>query len=238
MPLILLVEDDPAVSGALSRALTDAGHAVRAVDHAAAALQVVIAERPDLVILDLGLPDMDGIDALRMMRAITDTPVIVATARRDEGDIIRLLNAGADDYVTKPFSSAHMTARIAAVLRRGRILTDTAEPAGIQIGGLYLNPDQRFASVDGRPLRLTRKEYDLLLYLAQRVGRVVPRRDLLVEVWRQPSGPEGQSIDVHVSWLRRKLGESATAPRFLRTIRGVGVMLVNPDDANHDDVQQ
>ena len=128
MPLILLVEDDVAVSGALSRALTDAGHVVRPVGNAGSALRVIATDPPDLVILDLGLPDMDGPDVLRMLRGISNVPVIVATARRRSGDIVRLLNAGADDYVTKPFSRRSMSARIAAVLRRGQ---GTPGPAAV-----------------------------------------------------------------------------------------------------------
>ncbi|MEV4512773.1 response regulator transcription factor [Dactylosporangium sp. NPDC049525] len=231
MPLILLVEDDVAVSGALSRALTDAGHVVRPVGNAGSALRVIATDPPDLVILDLGLPDMDGLDVLRMLRGISNAPVIVATARRSERDIIRLLDAGADDYVTKPFSSAQMSARINAVLRRGQGTPGPATvPAGVTIGALHVNPQQRFASIGGQPLQLTKKEFDLLAYLAQRAGRVVSRRELLTEVWQRPdSSGEDQTIDVHVSWLRRKLGESATAPRYLRTFRGVGVMLVDPE---------
>ncbi len=229
MPLVLLVEDDPTVRGALTHALTDAGHAVRPVAGGLAALREVTESRPDVVVLDLGLPDIDGIDALRMVRAICDVPVIVATARRAERDVIQLLNAGADDYVTKPFSSAHLAARIAAVLRRGRPVRDRPASEPIEVGGLRLDPDRRAATLDGAPLRLTRKEFDLLTYLAARAGRVVTRRELATEVWRQPHDGTDQTLDVHLSWLRRKLGESAAAPRFLHTVRGVGIMLVVPD---------
>ncbi|MBB5869051.1 DNA-binding response OmpR family regulator [Allocatelliglobosispora scoriae] len=227
MPLVLLVEDDPTVRAALTYALTDAGLAVRAVGSGLEALRVVTIQAPDLVVLDLGLPDIDGADALRMLRAICDVPVVVATARRQESDAIALLNAGADDYVTKPFSGAHLLARIGAVLRRGRA-APAAEPV-IHVGGLRLEPDQRAAWLDGEPLQLTRREFDLLSYLAARPGRVVTRRELVTEVWQQqPLKGADQTLDVHLSWLRRKLGESAAAPRFLRTVRGVGVMLVAP----------
>ena len=129
MPLVLLVEDDPAIRRALSRALTDAGYAVRAVDTALDALRAVTAEQPAVVLLDLGLPDMDGSHALVMIRAVSAVPIIVATARRGENETIRLLNAGADDYVTKPFSAAHVLARVAAVLRRGRPVEPGPPPA-------------------------------------------------------------------------------------------------------------
>src|SRR3954471_16890175 len=227
MALILLVEDDRNISAALTRALTDAGHVVRPVGQAAEALKILTEERPDLVILDLGLPDIDGTDALRMMRSVSEVPVIVATARRSEADIITLLSAGADDYVTKPFSGGHILARIAAVLRRTRVAADTT-PNTITVGELEISPRQRRASLQGRPLQLTRREFDVLTYLAERVGQVVSRRELLTEVWNQSRIGEEQTIDVHISWLRRKLGETAAAPRFLHTVRGVGVMMVEP----------
>jgi DNA-binding response OmpR family regulator len=227
MALILLVEDDRYITAALTRALSDAGHVVRPVGLAGEALKFLTEDRPDLVILDLGLPDIDGTDALLMMRSVSDVPVIVATARRAEADIIALLSAGADDYVTKPFSSGHILARIAAVLRRTRAAADTI-PDTITVGELVINPRQRKVSLRGKQLQLTRREFDVLTYLAERVGQVVSRRELLTEVWNQSRIGEEQTIDVHISWLRRKLGETAAAPRFLHTVRGVGVMMVEP----------
>jgi DNA-binding response OmpR family regulator len=233
MPLVLLVEDDTTVRGALAHALTDAGHAVLPVGTALAAVQEVTArpvnERPDLVILDLGLPDLDGSDVLRMLRAVCDVPVIIATARRSEADMIRLLHAGADDYVTKPFTPAHLAARITAVLRRGRVAVDVDEqPHEIRIGDLVLDQARRSARLGETTLELTRKEFDLLAYLAVRAGRVVTRRELVTEIWRQPYVGAEQTLDVHLSWLRRKLGETGAAPRYLRTVRGVGVILAPP----------
>jgi DNA-binding response OmpR family regulator len=228
MALILLVEDDRNITAALSRALSDAGHLVRPAGRAADALRMVTEERPDLVILDLGLPDIDGTDALRMMRSVSDVPVIVATARRSEADIIALLSAGADDYVTKPFSGGHILARIAAVLRRARPTAASDEPGSITVADLVISPRQRHASLGGERLQLTRREFDVLAYLAERVGQVISRRELMNEVWNQARIGEEQTIDVHISWLRRKLGETAARPRFLHTVRGVGVMMVDP----------
>jgi DNA-binding response OmpR family regulator len=224
MAVILLIEDDRIIAAALSRSLTDAGHLVRAAGTATDALKMVNDDRPDLVILDLGLPDIDGADALRMMRSVSDVPVIVATARRGEGEIIKLLNLGADDYVTKPFSAGHILARVNAVLRRNR--TPDQEYREITVGGLVIQPQKRQATLDGAPLRLTRREFDVLQYLAERAGRVVSRRELMTQVWHQAHIGEEQTIDVHISWLRRKLGETAAQPRFLVTVRGVGVMMV------------
>ena len=229
MPLVLLVEDDAIVRGALVHALTDAGHAVRSVASGLQAVREVTLIQPDLVVLDLGLPDIDGADALRMLRAVCDVPVIIATARRHERDMIKLLNAGADDYLTKPFSSANLTARISAVLRRGRRGGGEPVSTAIAVGGLKISPDTRTAELDGHPLELTRREFDLLAYLATNAGRVVTRRELSTEVWRQSRAGTDQTLDVHLSWLRRKLGETAAAPRYLRTVRGVGVMLAAPE---------
>jgi DNA-binding response OmpR family regulator len=225
-PSILLVEDDDGIATGLARVLDSQGYAVRRLARGAPALAA--ATDVDLVVLDLGLPDLDGADALRMLRGIADTPIIIATARDDEAEIVRLLKAGADDYMIKPFTSAHLDARMTSVLRRaGRSGRD--QPTVIEAGGLKVDLAQRQALLDDKPLTLTRKEFDLLAYLAARPGRVVSRRELLEEVWRQPSVGEDQTIDVHLYWLRRKLGESAAAPRYLHTVRGVGFKFAPPD---------
>ncbi|MEU7634641.1 MULTISPECIES: response regulator transcription factor [unclassified Streptomyces] len=229
MARVLVVEDDQFVRSALIRHLTEAGHAVRSVGTALEALREVAQVGFDLVVLDLGLPDLDGGEALKMLRGITDVPVIIATARDDEAEIVRLLNDGADDYLTKPFSVEHLSARMAAVLRRARGAAPGAEPPSrvILVGGLSIDPLRRLAALDGTALDLTRREFDLLAFLAQRPGVVVPRKELLAEVWQQSYGDD-QTIDVHLSWLRRKLGETAARPRYLHTLRGVGVKLEPP----------
>jgi DNA-binding response OmpR family regulator len=227
MPKVLLVEDDAVVRGALVRSLTKADHVVRAVGTALDALREVTADRPDLVILDLGLPDLDGADALRMLRGLCEVPVIVATARDDEAEIVKLLNAGADDYLTKPFSGEHLAARMSAVLRRARPGGGGRQSA-IEVGPLRVDLARREATLEGELLELSRREFDLLAYLAARPHRVVSRKELVEAVWRQPHIGGDQTIDVHLSWLRRKLGESAAQPRFLHTVRGVGVKLVVP----------
>ncbi len=224
MASVLVVEDDPFVRSALIRHLTEASHTVRSVGTALEALREVAQVGFDVVVLDLGLPDLDGAEALKMLRGITDVPVIVATARDDEAEIVRLLNDGADDYLVKPFSVAHLSARMAAVLRRAR---GSQAVQLLQVGGLAIDVQRREAALDGAPLDLTRREFDLLAFLAARPGVVVPRRELLAEVWRQSYGDD-QTIDVHLSWLRRKLGETAANPRYLHTLRGVGVKLEAP----------
>ncbi|GAA1355118.1 response regulator transcription factor [Streptomyces beijiangensis] len=228
MASVLVVEDDQFVRSALIRHLTDASHTVRSVGTALEALREVAHIRFDVVILDLGLPDLDGSEALKMLRGITDVPVIIATARDDEAEIVRLLNDGADDYLTKPFSVEHLSARMSAVLRRSRAMAGAEPPSRvIQVGGLSIDPLRRQAQLDGERLDLTRREFDLLTFLAGRPGVVVPRKELLAEVWQQSYGDD-QTIDVHLSWLRRKLGETAAKPRYLHTLRGVGVKLEPP----------
>jgi DNA-binding response OmpR family regulator len=226
MATVLVVEDDDFVRAAIIQELGRRQHAVRSAGRALDALRDIAQHPPDAVVLDLGLPDLDGAEALKMVRGISDVPVIVATARDDEAEIVRLLHAGADDYLVKPFSGDHLNARLDAVLRRARAATPAAV---LRVGALAVDVNRREATLDGRPLGLTRREFDLLAHLAARADRVVSRRELRTEVWRQTYG-EDQTIDVHLSWLRRKLGESAAAPRYLHTVRGVGVMLSAPQD--------
>ena len=228
MARVLLVEDDARIRQSLVRALSERGHAVEVLDRGLPALQRLVDSAPDVVVLDLGLPDVDGADVLRMARGVSAVPVVVATARDDEADIVRLLDAGADDYVVKPYSAAQLDARIRAVLRRARV--DDPD-ALLDVGSLCIDPGGRVVTLEGRTLDLTRLEFDLLLVLARRAGDVVSKQDLLAEVWRQPYGGADKTVDVHLSWLRRKLGETAAEPRFLHTVRGVGVKLVAPDEA-------
>ncbi len=226
MAQLLLVEDDAAIRGALIRSLTERGHAVTSTASAMTALQHVHTAPPDLVLLDLGLPDLGGYEALRMLRAISQVPVVVITARDDEAEIIRVLDAGADDYVIKPFGAGQIEARIRAVLRRG--VDEQRSPGPVVVGGLSLDADAREASLDGVPLDLSRREFELLHYLVAHAGQVVTRRDLLTHVWQLPYGGADKTVDVHVSWLRRKLGETAQQPRYLHTVRGVGIKLTAP----------
>jgi len=225
MASVLIIEDDVAVRSAIARGLADRGHQVATEATAMAGLNTVVAGSADAVVLDLGLPDVDGTDVLHMIRAVSSVPVIVATARDDESSMVAVLDAGADDYVVKPYSAAQLDARIRAVLRR----SSAAEGSPVlAVGALEMNIDAREARLDGLQLDLSRKEFDLLAYLAERPGIVIQKRELLAEIWRQPYGGADKTVDVHLSWLRRKLGESAAEPRYIRTIRGVGVKLVDP----------
>ena len=225
----MLIEDDVRIRDAVGRALGDRGHAVRSASAGMPGLQQVIDDPPDVVVLDLGLPDVDGREVLKMLRGVSSVPVIVATARDDEAELIATLDLGADDYVIKPFSAEQLDARIRALLRRSR--TDAPGDATIVVGGLSIDATTREAVLDGAPLDLSRKEFDLLHLLAVNVGQVVTKRQLLADIWQQPYGGADKTVDVHLSWLRRKLGETAADPRYVRTVRGVGVKLVAPTEA-------
>ncbi|WP_030157680.1 response regulator transcription factor [Glycomyces sp. NRRL B-16210] len=229
MAQLLLIEDDERVRSALLRSLRDLDHQVASAPDAMTGLRAAIDHRPDLVVLDLGLPDLDGSQMLRMLRGVSDVPVIVATARDDEDEIVRVLGSGADDYVVKPFTAKQLDARIQAVLRRAGAAR-AADDAAVTVGPLRIDLRGRAAHLDGRALELSPKEFDLLHHLASRAGEVVSKRQILTEVWDLPFGGADKTVDVHLAWLRRKLGETAQSPRFLHTVRGVGVKLVDPTE--------
>jgi DNA-binding response OmpR family regulator len=225
MASIVIIEDEQRIRELLSRVLADRGYEVRASATAMDGLQSVVNTSPDVVILDMGLPDLDGSELLKMIRAVSDVPIIVATARGEDGEIIGTLDAGADDYLVKPFSVEQLEARVRAVLRRATI-SAPGEP--IRIGELMIDEAAREVSLDGRRLQLSPKEFDLLCYLAERPDEVISKQQLLAEVWRQPFGGSDKTVDVHLSWLRKKLGETAAESRYLQTVHGVGVKLVTP----------
>jgi DNA-binding response OmpR family regulator len=226
MAKVLIVEDDPTIRTMVVRALGERGHAVATAANALTGLQLAVAERPDVVLLDLGLPDLDGREALRMLRAVSPVPIIVVTAAGGESDMVRALDAGADDYVVKPFGAEQLDARIRAVLRRiGAGTKDTK----VSVGELVLEPRARRATLNGEPLDLTPREFDMLHYLALREDQVVTKSDLLTHVWQIPYTNADKTVDVHLSWLRRKLGETALEPHYLHTVRRVGIRLSAPN---------
>lgn len=222
---VALIEDDDRIRRSLEQALESRGYRVTSAATGLEGLKGVVDNHPAVVVLDLGLPDIDGLELVKMIRAVSRVPIVAATARDDESDIIRTLNAGADDYVVKPYSADHLEARLRAVLRR---LGPTDTPV-LTVGALIVDTSARTASLDGQDLDLSRKEFDLLAHLAAQPGHVVTKRELLAAVWDQPYGGADKTVDVHLSWLRRKLGESAASPRYLHAVRGVGVKLVDPD---------
>lgn len=225
MARIVVIEDDVSIQEALRTGLTALGHEIDAQATGLGGLNESVSASPDAVVLDLGLPDIEGSDLLKMLRSVSTVPVIIATAQDAEESIIRLLDSGADDYVVKPFSAAQIDARIRAVLRRRANGIDRP----IILGGLVVDPSARRATLEGRELGLTRKEFDLLHFLALRAGRIVTKRQILADVWDQPYGGADKTVDVHLSWLRGKLGESGTHPRYIRSVRGVGVVMEDPN---------
>ena len=225
MPRIVLIEDDVEIRRLAASALSAAGHDVESADRALAGLELAVKGEPDLVLLDLGLPDIDGTELLRMIRAVSQVPVIVITARGADETVVATLDAGADDFVTKPFSMPQLEARVRAVLRRRQ-----GSGAGSRqtVGDLTVDVAGRTASLAGRELDLSPKEFDMRAVMVDRVGEVLTKRELLAVVWREPYGGSEHTVDVHLSWLRKKLGETAQEPRYVQTVHGVGVKLVDP----------
>ena len=217
---ILFVEDESSISEPFSQALEREGFEAIVAGTGERALELADLVEPDLVLLDLNLPDRDGRDVCRDLRRYSDVPIVMLTARGTETDRIVGLEMGADDYIVKPFSSAEVISRIRAVLRRTG--GTRAKPPAIQIGGLEIDEGARSTTLDGRPVELTRKEFDLLLELARHSGEVVRREDLMARVWDVNWFGSTKTLDVHIRSLRKKLGDDPAHPRFIETVRGVG----------------
>jgi len=223
MTRVLLAEDDPAISEPLARALRREGYEVDVRADGRAALEGA-NENPDLVVLDLGLPYIDGLEVCRRLRADGRTfPVLILTARVDEVDLVVGLDAGADDYVTKPFRLAELLARVRALMRRQTI------DGGAPSSGVRIDPDGRRAYFEDEELQLTAKEFDLLRVLVREQGKVVSREQLMREVWDTVWFGSTKTLDMHISVLRRKLGDDAAQPRFISTVRGVGFRFERPE---------
>lgn len=214
---VLLAEDDSAISDPLSRALEREGYKVLVAADGSAALSAALYNDITLVILDLGLPGTDGLEICRRIReAGRDVLVLMLTARTDEVDFIVGLDAGADDYVGKPFRLAELLARVRALLRR-------REPEVLELAGVRMEARARRVIVDGTEVSLANKEFELLRALMTRAGQVVPREDIIDEVWHDPSLLSSKTLDMHISWLRRKLaGPSGAVDHRIATVRGVG----------------
>jgi len=222
---ILVIEDDQRIRELVCRHLAGDGYGVTSESTGLEGLRTLTADPPDVLVLDLGLPDLDGLDLLKMVRSVADLPVLVLTAREDEAAILAAFDGGADDYVVKPVSGPQLSARISALLRRGKADTGNV----LTVGGLEIRLGPREAEMDGRLLEFTAKEFDVLAYLAARPGQVVSKEDLHAAVWKAPAGTEGRTVDVHLSTIRKKLGERPDDERrYLHTVIGAGVRLVDP----------
>ena len=220
--VILLIEDEEAISEPLAAALGREGFDPLVAGTAAEGMELFAARSPDLVLLDVMLPDGDGRDLLRRIRETSRTPVIMLTARGEETDRVLGLELGADDYVTKPFSAAELAARVRAVLRRSGTEAPEAAGAVLEAGDVRMNLETHTAERAGEPLDLTVKEFELLRVLLERAGKLVRRNELVHEVWDPAWFGSTKTLDVHVSALRKKLGDDPAAPRYIHPVRGVG----------------
>jgi two-component system response regulator RegX3 len=227
---VLLVEDEESITAPLAEALSREGFEPVVAGTAAEALELASARPPDLVLLDLMLPDGSGLDVCRELRSRSAVPIIMLTARGEETDRVVGLEVGADDYVVKPFSARELMARIRAVLRR-----TAAAPAGpveetVELGDVRVDRARRSASVGAETLELSRKEFDLLRLLVENAGSVVTRERLIDEVWDTNWFGSTKTLDVHVSALRKKLGDDPGTPRYIHTVRGVGFRFAGADE--------
>ena len=222
MPRLLMIEDETAIAEPLGRALHRDGYDVEHASTGQIGLELVRGSAFDIVLLDLGLPDVDGIELCRQIRSIdAQVRVVMLTARSEEVDTVVGLDAGADDYVAKPFRLAELLARIRAQLRR-------SGTGLLQVGLLVADPAARRASIDGHELDLTAKEFDLLAILMSHLGSVVTREQLMSDVWDQHWDGSTKTLDVHISSLRRKIGDDPSDPQFITTLRGVGYRFESP----------
>ncbi len=224
---LLIVDDDALLRRSVAFNLEQAGYRVSTAASAEDALALARRDPPALVLLDIGLPGMDGLDALRRFRQEFAAPVIFVTARRRELDEVVGLELGADDYVTKPFDLDVLLARIKAVLRRAAPPPAAPPAAPLTCGDLVIDPAAHTVTVGGRPVELTPREFDLLLALAQEAGRVIPTETLLTRVWGAEYAGEPQVVYVHIRWLREKLEADSQHPQRIVTVRGVGYKLVS-----------
>ena len=222
---ILVVEDDSRIADLIARNLQAAGYQCLLASDGDMGLAEFRRSRPALVVLDLGLAGIDGVEVTRRLRHESDVPILMVTARTSESDKLLGLEVGADDYITKPFSTAELVARVRALLRRssGQLIERK-----IEAGGLQIDPERRTVENDGREIPLTTLEFDLLYFLAARPGRVFSREALMEQVWGSDRVVDERSIDSLVSRLRRKLENDAAAPRYLQTVWGAGYRLVIP----------
>ncbi|XXX81985.1 response regulator transcription factor [Sorangium sp. So ce134] len=219
---IVYIEDDEELARLTARYLESHNMRVTVAADAREGIACVLRERPDVVLLDLMLPEIDGFEVCQKLRAHVDTPIIIVTARGEESDRVMCLEGGADDYIAKPFSIRELLARVRAQARRARGLAGPSSERRLVTGALTIEPAARRAILDGAELSLTTYEFDLLYALAGRAGRVLTREQLVDLVRGSADEAFDRSIDVHISHLRRKLGDEPRNPRIIKTVRGIG----------------
>jgi two-component system response regulator RegX3 len=228
-PSVLLVEDEPSIAEPFARALRRGGFRTTVATTGAEARALMAELDPDVVLLDLALPDADGRDICQQIRRESDVPIIIVTASGAVTDRVVGLELGADDYVVKPFAVGEVIARIRAVLRRGR--ASDVQSGELCVKDLRVDPGARRAWQSGQELDLTRKEFDLLVRLGRDAGRVVTRETLMSDVWDVNWFGSTKTLDVHIAWLRRKLGDDPADPNYIHTVRGVGFRLAGAQES-------
>lgn len=227
---ILVVEDEPALQETLAYNLQKLGYAVQVCGNGVEAIEIARQQKPDAVVLDVMLPGLDGFEVCKILRRESNVPILMLTARDDEIDRVLGLELGADDYLPKPFSMRELMARIKAQLRRTEALRqemntlqlNNSAPASLRFGNLVINPTRREVTLNTAPLSLKPKEYELLLHLAERRGRMLTRESILKEVWGWDFTGDSRTVDVHVRWLRQKIEENPAEPQRIVTVRGGG----------------
>lgn len=228
---IALVEDDPNLRDVVRFNLAREGYEVLPARDGEEALSVVREHKPDLIILDILLPRLDGLEVCRILRKEMSVPIIMLTAKADEVDKVVGLEMGADDYLTKPFSMRELLARVKALLRRSEMPHETASPVSsssggvVEVGKIRIDLERHVVAIDGKEIGLSPKEYDLLVYLSQNRRRVFSRDHLLERVWGYDYGGDTRTVDVHIRWLRQKVETDPSRPSLIRTVRGVGYKL-------------
>jgi DNA-binding response OmpR family regulator len=229
---IAIADDDPKMIRLVRRNLEQASYKVATAMDGPGAISIVESEDPDLLVLDIVMPGMDGCEVLRRLREFTWLPVIILSGKDDEHDIVRGLEAGADDYVTKPFAPKELLARIQAVLRRASFSAEERHPSVLRNGDLTIDYAQHLVTLDGQEIALTPTEYRLLACLGQNVGRTLTQDDILLRVWGNGYQDEAHLLRVNVSRLRGKLGEGTNGNRYVMTRPGVGYTMPRADDSN------
>jgi DNA-binding response OmpR family regulator len=230
MSTILLVDDEPVIIDSLTYSLRKEGFEVVSAVDGGKALSLFPQTKPDLVVLDIRLPVIDGLEVCRRLRAQSPVPIIMLTALGNEMDRVVGLEVGADDYLPKPFSFRELLARIRSMLRRVELDTRTTKPSALQIGVLRVDPSSRRVFKGDQEIQLSAREFELVTVLMSQAGRAVSRDELISKVWGSDWSGDPRTLEVHVRWVRLKIEDDPTTPRYLQTVRGYGYRFIGPDE--------